>query len=169
SSNRGAKSRNFVGRRSGNSTTLAGATLRSLSTAGRRRALFGSWHLKSNNRAKYLAQYAEPEARLTAPPRDRYSVAVVVPARGEAMSFIDGWKQALDCARAPAPSQHPRPLLIVVVNSSASTPPELVQANRQLLSKLLASGARSQLGPCPAWIVSRGGHDVLAIDRSSPG
>lgn len=114
---------------------------------------------------KYLAHYAAEEAALAESlelgAATVYEHALVVPIRGEDPAFLDGYREALACGRG-------RALVVVVVNASAISPERADEV--ALREGLLASlgGADRQLSEhVAAW--RRGAHDVVVIDRASPG
>src|SRR5215211_2246800 len=80
---------------------------------------------------KYLAQYAEPEARFAAQLRQPYAAALVVPAHAEDATLLADLEPALNAATG-------RALLIVVVNATESAGPTSHAANQRLLDALRA-------------------------------
>ncbi len=114
---------------------------------------------------KYLARYAAEEAALAEllefGAAAVYEHVLVVPIRGEDPAFLDGYRQALACGAG-------RTLVVVVANASVVSPERADEA--ALRDGLFASlgGADRQLSEhVAAW--RRGDHDVVVIDRASPG
>jgi len=110
---------------------------------------------------KYLARYAEPEARLAERVATRYFAAVVIPAFAESPALLDG-------VRAAARAANGRVLVIVVVNARASSPPEARAENARAIAAFAALGPREPLAP-GAFVVADPDFDVLVVDRTSPG
>lgn len=81
--------------------------------------------------AQYFARYAEPEASLAELVGDAYLAALVVPARAEAASLLQGYRDALE--QAPG-----RVLVILVVNATESASQHTHSENRRLLDHLAA-------------------------------
>jgi hypothetical protein len=99
---------------------------------------------------KYLARYAEPEARLAEAAAGAWARALCVPACGEAPTLLEGFRDA-------AQSAHGRTLIILVVNAPGDAPESMHAQNRRLLD---ASGGAG-LHPDQAF-------DVWVVDRASP-
>lgn len=117
--------------------------------------------------AQYFARYAEPEATLAEQVGDAYCAALVVPARAEAPSLLDGFREALE--HAPG-----RVLLILVVNATQSASPHTHAENRRLLDHLARRfPERYEIGRSE--LTTRGvlgraeGYDVLWLDCASEG
>jgi hypothetical protein len=119
-------------------------------------------------RRKYLERYAEPEARFARHLGHQYSGVVVVPAHGEAPTFLDELEPALRAASG-------RVLVVVVVNATEAASEQVHQANAQVLSALAQRlVARQELGevegcPARAALGRPSVYDLLVIDRASPG
>jgi hypothetical protein len=111
------------------------------------------------NIEKYLARWAEPEARSLALSLPRYEVGVTVPVLGESSELFDGYAGA-------AAALEGRLLLVLVVNSAPECAAELRAKNHELLRELRHASSASDSG---CFVVERSGFDVLVVDRSSPG
>ncbi len=112
--------------------------------------------------AKYLATYAEAEARIPLALDRPYEAVLVLPVLGEAPSLLQGLTRALGIG----PS-----LLIVVLNATETADQRLRQLNTELETWLTRqAGERVQLCQEPAISLLRlASFDVLLVDRSSPG
>jgi hypothetical protein len=106
---------------------------------------------------KYLARWAEPEAASAAGDERRYFAALVVPVLGEPPSFLARFERALRAAPG-------RVSLILVVNASPDSKPELRAENERLLELLRGRAERRRVLRIPG-----DAYDVLLVDRSSPG
>lgn len=113
--------------------------------------------------AKYLSRYIEPESELAARLPEGYAAVLAVPALGESIELLEGYRQA---ARA-APG---RVLIVLVVNAALATPSALREENARLIQSMAAgaAGTCSTLGP-GALRISSDDFDVLLVDRSSSG
>lgn len=116
---------------------------------------------------QYFAHYAEPEAALAELLNDSYLAALVVPARGEAPSLLDGFRAALE--QAPG-----RVLVILVVNATESASVHTHAENQRLLAFLAASFPEQRKISDPrvktCGVLGRGdGYDVLWLDCASEG
>jgi len=98
---------------------------------------------------KYLARYAEPEARLAEAAARAWARALCVPACGEEATLFDGFRDAAH--HAPG-----RTLVILVVNAPVDAPESTHAKNRSLLDAVGGAG----LHPGEAF-------DVWVIDRAS--
>ena len=117
--------------------------------------------------AQYFSRYAEPEIALVDDLRDRYLAALVVPVCGEAASLLVGFQSALE--RAPE-----RVLLVLVLNATDAASAEIHAENERLLAHLAASfpdrrPLDSSARGARAWLARVPSHDVLWLDRASPG
>ena len=108
---------------------------------------------------KYLRSWAEPDSVALANRLGRYHAALIVPALGEPLSLLDGYRSAATHADG-------RVLVILVVNSNGRCSPEQTTTNRQLLDVLRS---RTSLAGADAFLVKQGEYDVLAVDRAGPG
>jgi hypothetical protein len=117
---------------------------------------------------KYLAKYAEPEARFAEQLRQAYSAALVVPAHAEDVGFLADLEPALNAARE-------RVLLIVVVNATEAASPDAHAANQRLLDALqprlpLRQDLDAPTGCAASAVLGRSSrYDLLLIDRASAG
>jgi hypothetical protein len=96
---------------------------------------------------KYLARYAEPEARLAEAARGVWARALCVPACGEEATLLDGFRDA--ARHAPG-----RTLLILVVNAPVDAPESRHTQNRRLLDALGGAGLHPD-GSFDVWVVDR--------------
>jgi hypothetical protein len=119
-------------------------------------------------RRKYLERYAEPEARFARELGHQYVAALVVPAHGEAPTFIDDLEPALKAASG-------RVLVVVVVNATDSSSELVHDANARMLAALgQRLVARQDLtavegSPAVAALGRPSTYDLLVVDRASPG
>ena len=113
----------------------------------------------ASNLEKYLARWAEPEARALSAPLPRYARALLVPALAEKREFLRGYVSAARNCRG-------RVLVIVVVNAAAESSAEARRANAKLLAELAPRSAPvgERLRLCELDEL-----DVLLVDRSSAG
>jgi hypothetical protein len=94
--------------------------------------------------AKYLARYAQPEAKLAADIAGHFRAVLIVPAHRERATLLDGFAAALRDAAAPV-------LVILVVNVAEDASDEARAETRALLAELPRSP------------------DLFVVDRASPG
>lgn len=115
--------------------------------------------------AKYLRSWAEPEATLAGAVPGAYERCLVVPARRESASMLDGYTRA-------AASSQGRTLCIIVANGSENASPEHHAENAGFLRGLLgALDAPRTIAEAPRayfGAVSRE-LDVVVIDRATEG
>ena len=116
---------------------------------------------------QYFARYAEPEATLAQAIDSRYLAALVVPARGEPATLLNGFQAALE--HAPG-----RVLVVLIVNATDSASPLMHAENQRLLEQLvhrfpdrrtLASPHSKVLGT----LARAEQYDLLWLDCASPG
>jgi hypothetical protein len=98
--------------------------------------------------AKYLARYAEPEAKLVARAPTRYRAVLVVPAHRERADLLDGFVEA-------AANAGGRVLVVLVVNAAKDSSPAALEETRELWHEL------SHL--------KHDAFELALIDRVSPG
>ncbi len=107
---------------------------------------------------QYLELYAEPEARQLAAPLGRYSFGLGVPARGESVAFLEGYRAAASSVAGLG-----RTLVVVVANEIE---PLALQSSwiHTLASKPDATWLRPD-----GLLLSRTWGDVLIVDRATSG
>lgn len=111
---------------------------------------------------KYLRRYAEPEARSPLELPARYCGALVVPVFDERVGFLSG-------LGAPFGAAPGRRLLIVVVNAPVGASELAGEENQRLMEALRVQAERTMdVKPALEWL-RLPVHDVLLIDRTSPG
>ena len=118
--------------------------------------------------AKYLATYAEPEAKLGARLRHHTEHVLVIPALAESISLLDGYRRAL----ATVSKQGGRTLCIIVVNSSDTHDSLVQQRNNALVHALRTQGPASPLhrkDEVPCWHVKAPECDLVVLDRNRDG
>jgi hypothetical protein len=117
---------------------------------------------------KYLERYAEPEARFAAQLEQPYGQTLIVPVHGEDPSFLHDLEPALSRAAE-------RALVVAVVNATDDASDATHAANSHLLETLRGQLLlRQELEPlegtpAAAELGRRSNHDLLLIDRASPG
>lgn len=111
---------------------------------------------------KYLSRYAQPESGLAARLPGGYAAALVVPALGEPIELLAGYRDA--ARRCPG-----RVLVVLVVNASPATSPELRGDNARLLAELAASAPGVERLAEGAMLIAHRDFDVAVVDRASPG
>lgn len=112
-----------------------------------------------SNVDKYLARWAEPEARQLALSLPRYEAAFTVPVLGESSSLLAGYAAAAAAVKG-------RVLLVLVVNASVECDASLRAQNDELLHALRRESSNAEPR---IFLAERAGFDVLVVDRSSPG
>jgi hypothetical protein len=117
--------------------------------------------------AQYFAHYAEPEVALAEAIDEAYVAALVVPARGEASSLLDGFRAALE--HAPG-----RVLVVLVVNATESASLHTHSENQRLLEHLAARFPKRRAIRHPdaktAGVLGQAdAYDVLWLDCASEG
>ncbi len=112
---------------------------------------------------KYLERYAEPEVRLAEFVTGRYCAALVVPAHRERASSIAG-------LLAP-PSAAGRVLIVLVVNAAEDSPADARRETCEIFGELtrVFGAPRAMASSPPLWLYELADHDLLAVDRASPG
>ena len=118
--------------------------------------------------AKYLAVYAEPEAKLGIRLQRHAEHVLVIPAQAESISLLDGYRRAF----ATVSKQGERALCIVVVNSTDTHDSLVQQRNDTLIHALRTQGKASPLhqnGEAPCWCVETPEYDLVVLDRNSDG
>jgi hypothetical protein len=106
---------------------------------------------------KYLARYAEPEARRVPKLSGPFYAALMVPAFAESEALLDGYRSAARAARG-------RVLLVLVVNAPPEASAEQREANAALLRSLGGgSSAASE------FVTEREEFTLLVVDRASLG
>lgn len=121
--------------------------------------------------AKYLARYAEPEARLAsevAPAAGvRYGQTFVVPARAEPAGFLAGLRAAAETAGLDGA----RILAIVVVNAPSRAARGEHETNARLLAELRGRfpAQATWRGETAADLLAAGPLDLLLVDRATSG
>jgi hypothetical protein len=106
---------------------------------------------------KYLARYAEPEARRVPKLSGPFYAALMVPAFAESEALLDGYRSAARAARG-------RVLLVLVVNAPPEASAEQREANAVLLRSLGGgSSAASE------FVTEREEFTLLVVDRASLG
>jgi hypothetical protein len=108
---------------------------------------------------KYLARYAEPEARQLPAFLASYEAGLVVPALAESVALLEGYRVAAQAAQG-------RVLVVLVVNAAADTDPALAAQNQELLASLAARAESACEG---GWLLREPEFDVWVIDRTSHG
>ena len=108
---------------------------------------------------KYLARYAEPEARVEWTPPGQWRHVVCIPACAESGSLVHTLQSLAEVAQAESA------LVIVVVNARESAPQAVHESNRRTLEELgPLCGVRS--GGVSWGTLS--GMGVLLVDRCGP-
>lgn len=115
--------------------------------------------------AKYLRQYACPDAQLQEHPGERWSCVLVVPAHCEQPTLLDGYRAGL----VEHATRGGHPLCIIVVNTSTAHSQQVHEANRRLVEGLRARLQNPRrLGACAGtWIGQYGPADVMIVDRTT--
>ena len=118
--------------------------------------------------AKYLDRYAEPEAAFGQRLERHTDHILVIPAKNETSSFLDGIYPALKAVN----DRGQRTLCIVVVNATVDAPAHVHISNSNLLQTLKVDGRTIPLhnrDEPPCWYAMASGFDLVLIDRNSQG
>lgn len=108
---------------------------------------------------KYLARWAEPEAAEVGWLTRRYHAGLVVPAFGEDLALLDGYRPAAQAALG-------RVLVVLVVNQAPSAAGEPRAATERLLAQLRE---RTSERRAAHFLLEEPEFDLLVVDRASPG
>jgi hypothetical protein len=113
--------------------------------------------------SRYLERWAEPESRLAERIEGAWERALIVPLFREHVSFVDGYRAALESAQGGT-------LCILVVNAPADAAEPALLENAELLTDLRRELHAVPLGASPPIHRGRRGSlDAVVIDRTSPG
>lgn len=110
--------------------------------------------------AQYRRRHAESESRLASLCPGTFDFVMVVPAYGEAASFVDGYRSAV--------RQGGRVLLVVVLNGRAGADVSIDAANADCFRQLGATFSLREVGP-GGWLGQDGDLSLLVVDRFSEG
>ena len=108
---------------------------------------------------EYLARWAEAESLVVARQLGRYFAVLVVPALGESLDLLDGYRESALHAGG-------RVLVILVVNATSNATVTLRENNELLLAMLATRGCPLAPGLV---LVTEPEFDLLVVDRASRG